>query len=95
MKNQYQNGTGFSRSTETEPRTATLAIVQTSDTCISYRLQDATGRVVWSNRVSPVPAGHEGARKHIAGWALANGYRIVQRKGGEAEPAVRMRKLSA
>ena len=59
-------------------RTATLAIVQTSDACISYRLRDATGRIVWSNRVYPVPAGHEGARKRMAAWAVANGYRIVK-----------------
>ena len=59
-------------------RTATLAIVQTSDACISYRLHDATGRIVWSNRVYPVPAGHAGARKRMATWAVANGYRIVK-----------------
>ena len=76
-------------------KVATLAIVQTSDACISYRLHDATGRIVWSNRVYPVPAGHEGARKRMAEWAVANGYRIVKRKGGEAEPALRMRELSA
>ncbi len=58
--------------------TATLEIVQTSDACISYRLQDAAGRIVWSNRVSPVPAGHEGARKRMAQWAVTNGYRIVK-----------------
>ena len=56
----------------------TLAIVQTSDACISYRLHDATGRVVWSNRVYPVPAGHAGARQRMAAWAVANGYRIVK-----------------
>ncbi len=59
-------------------KVATLAIVQTSDACISYRLHDASGRIVWSNRVYPVPAGHAGARRRMAAWAVANGYRIVK-----------------
>ena len=59
-------------------RTATLAIVQTSDECISYRLHDESGRIVWSNRVYPRPAGHAGARKRMAEWALKHGYRMVK-----------------
>ncbi len=78
MKNQYQKGTGSIGATETEGPIATLAIIQTSDACISYRLHDAAGRIVWSNRVSPVPAGHEGARRRMAAWAVAHGYRIVK-----------------
>ena len=76
-------------------RTATLAIVQTSPECVSYRLQDAAGRMVWSNRVSPVPAGHEGARKRMAAWAVANGYRVVESKGGEAVQAASVREAFA
>ena len=76
-------------------KVATLQIIQTSDACISYRLHDANGRVVWSNRVSPVPAGHAGARKRMAEWALRNGYRVMEAKGGEAVQARRVRGVYA
>ena len=57
--------------------TATLKIVQTSDDCVSYRLL-VDGRIVWSNRVYPVPEGHAGARQRMAEWAVNHGYRIVK-----------------
>ncbi len=56
---------------------AELRIVATSPTCISYRLY-VGGRVVWSNRVAPIPAGHEGARARMATWALRNRVRVVE-----------------
>ncbi len=73
-------------------KVAALAMVQTSEECISYRLHDATGRVVWSNRVYPVPAGHAGARKRMAEWAVANGYRIV--KGAPMEQTERRKQTA-
>ena len=73
-------------------KVARLAIVQTSDACISYRLHDATGRIVWSNRVYPVPAGHAGARKRMAEWAVQHGYRIV--KGVPMEQTVRRKQTA-
>ena len=73
-------------------RTATLEIVQTSDDCVSYRLL-VDGRIVWSNPVYPVPEGHAGARRRMAAWAVANGYRVIAPKGGEAEQAVNVKEV--
>ncbi len=58
-------------------RTATLEIVQTSPQCVSYRLV-VDGRIVWSNRVYPVPEGNAGARRRLAQWADAHGYRVIE-----------------
>ena len=59
---------------------ATLTIVHTGHACASYRLTDATGRVVWSNRVYDAPQGHQGARERLATWAVRHGYTVVERK---------------
>ncbi len=72
-------------------RTATLEIVQTSDDCVSYRLLDGE-RIVWSNRVYPVPEGHAGARRRMAEWAVKHGYRIV--KGVPMEQTVRRKQTA-
>ena len=48
-----------------QTRTAALVIVQTSPECLSYRLVDSAGRVLWSNRVYDCPEGDAGAR---GGW---------------------------
>ena len=61
-------------------QTATLTIVRTGPECASYRLTDATGRVVWSNRVYDHEAGHRGARERLAAWAVRHGYKVVERK---------------
>lgn len=63
-------------------KTATLAIVHTSSTCVRYQLLDAAGKRLWSNRVEPSERGHAGARARLAAWALAHGVRVV-----EAQPA--------
>lgn len=57
---------------------ATVATVQTSAHCISYRLV-ASGRVVWSNRVYNRPEGHAGGRRRMLTWARAHGYRVIER----------------
>ncbi len=59
---------------------ATLTITRTSHECASYRLTDAAGRVVWSNRVYDRPEGHQGARERLAAWAVKHGNRVVERK---------------
>ena len=64
-------------------RTATLEIRITSPECASYRLLDASGRVVWSNRVYNTPAGHEGASTRMAAWTVAHGYTVTNRMESE------------
>lgn len=64
---------------------AELDIIQTSHACVRYRLL-VHGRRVWSNRVAPVDAGHEGARARMAAWALRHGY-VVERAAIDAQRA--------
>jgi hypothetical protein len=64
------------------PRTAELHIVHTSSTCVCYQLLDAAGQRLWSNRVEPHEAGHAGARRRMAAWALAHRITIVARQDG-------------
>ncbi len=59
-------------------QTATLRIVHTSRECACYKLLDGTGRVIWSNRVWDTPAGHEGARKRLAAWAVKHKVKVVE-----------------
>jgi hypothetical protein len=61
-------------------RYATLEIVLTSPGCARYRLLDAAGRMVWQNRVTNAPAGHQAARERLAAWAVQHGYKVVARK---------------
>ena len=56
--------------------TAELVIVQTSTTCVSYRLV-ANGRVVWSNRAAPGPEDELAALDRMAAWAKRHGYRVL------------------
>ena len=74
-----------------EPRTAELIIVETSPGHLSYRLMDQ-GRVVWSNRPYPTPAGDAGARGRMAAWAAEHGYRVVE-KGGVIEQQEQRRRV--
>ena len=59
-------------------RTATLIVDRSCRCCWKFRLIDGAGRVVWSNRVMPEPRGEAGARRRLAAWALAHGYRVVE-----------------
>ena len=68
-------------------KVATLTIVITSPGCASYRLLDADGRIVWSNRVYNIPEGHAGARQRLAAWALKHGFRVVEQKEVERKRA--------
>jgi hypothetical protein len=61
-------------------QTAALTIVRTGTECAAYRLTDATGRVVWSNRVYDRPEGHKGARERLAAWAVTHGYKVVEQR---------------
>jgi hypothetical protein len=61
------------------PRIAELVIVITSPDCASFRLV-AEGRIVWRNRVYNRPEGHAGARRRLAAWTRAHGYRVVEGK---------------
>lgn len=66
--------------------TVELVLLQTSPTCVSYRLVDDQGQVVWSNRVAPTPSGDMGALTRMREWARRNGYRVVgPRKHGAAQ----------
>ncbi len=60
-----------------DTRTAELHITQTSPTCTRYTLVSA-GVVIWSNRVSPVEAGHAGARSRMAAWSTVHKVRVVE-----------------
>jgi hypothetical protein len=60
-------------------QTAYLAIVQTSPSCVAYRLLDPeTGKVIWRNRVDPSDEGHAGARDRMAAWAVAHQVEVVE-----------------
>lgn len=63
--------------------TAELHITSTSPTCTRYVLI-SDGSEVWSNRVSPTPEGHAGARSRMAAWALAHKVTVVEK---QPEPA--------
>ena len=61
-------------------RTATLEIDRTCPCCWKFRLRDAAGRVVWSNRVMPDPRGEAGARTRMAAWCERYGWRVIEPK---------------
>lgn len=66
----------------------TLEIRQTSRTCIRYMLRDLKGKRIWSNRVVPTEAGHQGARARMSSWALQRGYRVVLPAEAATVPAM-------
>lgn len=57
---------------------AELHITQTSAGCIKYELR-ANGKRIWSNRVVPTDAGHQGARSRMAAWALRHNITVTER----------------
>ncbi len=68
------------------PKGATLVIVQTSPACLSYRLVDAGGTVIWLNRVFAsgphAAASDAGARERMAAWARRHGWKVIDAATG-------------
>jgi len=62
-----------------EMRKAQLTIVQTSPTCVAYRLAEPdTGKIIWRNRIDPSDSGHAGARERMAAWCVAHEVEVIE-----------------
>ncbi len=66
--------------------TYTLTIVSRG-TMTSYRVTEATGRLVWATRSYSTPEGTQGARERVRAWMKRTGHKVVlapaeQRKAG-------------
>lgn len=67
-------------------QTAHLTIVQTSPTCVAYRLYDPeTGKIIWRNRVDPSDEGHAGARSRMVAWAVVHQVVVVEPQQAERQ----------
>ncbi len=67
--------------------TYTLTIVPYDTGMTSYRVTDATGRLVWATRAYSTLEGTQGARERVRAWMRRTGNKLVmapveQRKAG-------------
>ena len=46
----------------------------------SYRVIDATGRLLWATRAYPGQEGVDGARERLRAWMKRDGYKVVMRE---------------
>ena len=70
-----------------QPPIAELVTIATSSGCVSFRLVVA-GRTAWSNRAfADMTESHAACRARALAWALKQGYRIVEMKGGDRRRA--------
>ncbi len=57
----------------------TLTIVLRG-TMTSYRVTDATGRLIWATRAYSTTEGTEGARGRLRAWCKRTGHKLVLRE---------------
>lgn len=54
----------------------TLTIVPRGE-MTSYRVTDASGRLVWATRAYPTDAGRDGARERVRAWMKCTGHKVT------------------
>jgi hypothetical protein len=77
-------GTAHTATTVTLPRAGVLRMKPTAFLTIvnrgrmtSYRVTDATGRLLWATRAFSTDEGRDGARERLRRWVRATGWRVV------------------